>query len=41
MTVKFVDGDEVIADSSQVSGGILAACKEFEAYVGSRTASAK
>jgi hypothetical protein len=41
MTVKFVDGDEVIADSSQVSGGILAACKEYEAYVGSRTASAK
>jgi hypothetical protein len=41
MTVKFVDGDKVIADSSQVSGGILAACKEFEAYVGNLTASAK
>jgi hypothetical protein len=41
MTVKFVDGDEVIADSSQMSGGILAACKAFEAFVGSRTASAK
>jgi hypothetical protein len=40
MTVKFVDGDEVIADSSRVSGGILAACKEYEAYVSSRTASA-
>jgi hypothetical protein len=41
MTVKFVDGDEVIADSSQVSGGILAACKEYEAYVGRRFASVK
>jgi hypothetical protein len=41
MTVKFVDGDEVIADSSKVSGGILAACKEFEAFVGTRTAAAK
>jgi hypothetical protein len=41
MTVLFVDGDEVIADSSKVSGGILAACKLFEAYVGTRTASAQ
>jgi oligoendopeptidase F len=38
MTVKFVDGDEVIVDSSQVSGGILAACKEFEAFVAARVA---
>jgi len=40
MTVKFVDGDEVIADSSQVSGGILAACKEFESYIARRTTKA-
>jgi hypothetical protein len=32
---------EVIAESSQVSGEMLAACKEYEAYVGIRTASAK
>jgi hypothetical protein len=41
MTVKFVDGDELIVDSSQVNGGILAACKEYEAYVGRRFASVK
>ena len=38
MTVKFVDGDEVIVDSSQVSGGVLAACKEFESFVAARVA---
>jgi oligoendopeptidase F len=38
MTVKFVDGDEVIADSSQVIGGILAACKQFESFVAARVA---
>jgi hypothetical protein len=32
MTVKFMDGDEVIADSSQVPGGILEACKQFESF---------
>jgi Peptidase family M3 len=36
MTVKFVDGDVVIADSSQASGGILEACKQFEAFVATR-----
>jgi oligoendopeptidase F len=36
MTVKFVDGDEVISDSSQ--GGILEACKKFEAFVDARVA---
>lgn len=41
MTVKFVDGDEVIADSSQVSGGVLEACKQFEAFVAARLAAAK
>lgn len=35
MTVKFVDGDEVIADSSK--SGLLGACKEFEAFVAART----
>lgn len=38
MTIKFVDGDTLIADSSQGSGGILAACKEFQAFVAQRTA---
>lgn len=40
MTVKFVDGDEVISDSSKVSGGILESCKEFEAFVAKRVAAA-
>ena len=39
MTVKFVDGDEIIADSSLVNGGILEACKQFEAFVAARIAS--
>lgn len=41
MTVKFVDGDEVIADSSKMSGGILEACKQFESFVAARVAAAK
>ncbi|VEU43068.1 unnamed protein product [Pseudo-nitzschia multistriata] len=39
MTVKFVDGDHVISDSSQ--SGLLSACKEFEAFVAARVAAAK
>lgn len=39
MTVKFVDGDEVIVDSSQVPGGILEACKLFETFVAALVAS--
>ena len=31
MTIRFVDGDFLIADSSK--GGVLKACQEFEAYV--------
>lgn len=38
MTVRFVDGDEVIADSSV--SGLLGSCKEFEAFVASRVAAA-
>jgi hypothetical protein len=38
MTVKFVDGDEIIADSSTVPDGILGACKQFEAFVSARVA---
>jgi len=38
MTVKFVDGDELIADSSK--SGLLGACKEFEAFVAARTSTA-
>jgi len=36
MTVKFVDGDVIISDSS--TSGLLGACKEFEAFVAARTA---
>jgi len=32
MTIKFVHGDNLIADSSQL-GGILAACKAFDKFV--------
>ena len=39
MTVKFVDGDEIIADSSLVKGGILEACQQFEEFVAARIAS--
>ena len=40
MTVKFVDGDVVIADSSKLEGGILHACKDFEAFIAARIAAA-
>jgi len=36
MTIKFVDGDELIADSSTLPGGILEACSAFESYVESK-----
>ena len=36
MTIKFVDGDTTIADSSQVDGGILGACQAFEKFVAAR-----
>jgi len=38
MTIKFVDGDEVIADSSKAEGGILEACQQFESFVAARVA---
>eukprot|EP00586_Coscinodiscus_wailesii_P004918 CAMPEP_0172487174 /NCGR_PEP_ID=MMETSP1066-20121228/16125_1 /TAXON_ID=671091 /ORGANISM="Coscinodiscus wailesii, Strain CCMP2513" /LENGTH=648 /DNA_ID=CAMNT_0013253617 /DNA_START=116 /DNA_END=2062 /DNA_ORIENTATION=+ len=38
MTVKFVDGDEIIADSSEL--GLLNACREFEKFVDARVAAA-
>jgi hypothetical protein len=38
MVVKFVDGDTIISDSNK--SGLLGACKEFEAFVAARTASA-
>ncbi len=38
MTVKFVDGDDLIADSS--TSGLLGACKEFESFVVGRVAAA-
>eukprot|EP01083_Nonionella_stella_P009163 26509_1 len=34
MTVKFVDGDEIISDSSK--SGLLGACREFEKFVADR-----
>jgi hypothetical protein len=37
MKVRFVDGDEVIADSTQ-AGGILGACRVFETFVAKRVA---
>lgn len=40
MTVRFVDGDTLISDSSKASGGLLGACKEFEQFVAGRVASA-
>lgn len=36
MTVRFVDGDLVIADSSQ--SGLFGACREFESFVEARVA---
>lgn len=38
MTVKFVDGDVVIADSSKTT--LLEACKEFESFVAARAVKA-
>lgn len=38
MTVRFVDGDEIISDSSL--SGLLGSCKEFEAFVAARVAAA-
>jgi len=38
MTVKFVDGDELIAGSSKTPSGILGACKQFEDFVAARVA---
>jgi len=38
MTVRFVDGDELIADSSSIAGGILGACKVFQTFVSARVA---
>ena len=40
MKVKFVDGDVVIADSSNLEGGILHACKDFEAFIAARVTAA-
>lgn len=36
MTIKFVDGDTLIADSSKLPGGILDACEAFEKFVVAR-----
>ncbi|CAB9506763.1 Peptidase family M3 [Seminavis robusta] len=36
MTIRFVDGDTLIADSSKVEGGILGACQAFETFVEAR-----
>jgi hypothetical protein len=38
MTVRFVDGDEVISDSSV--SGLLGSCREFEAFVAARVKAA-
>ncbi|GAX18449.1 hypothetical protein FisN_2Lh103 [Fistulifera solaris] len=38
MTVRFVHGDELIADSSK--SGIIGACEEFESYIYARVAEA-
>jgi hypothetical protein len=40
MTVRFVDGDTLISDSSTSAGGLLGACKEFEDFVAARVAAA-
>lgn len=39
MTMKFVDGDQTIADSSMTS--LIEACKEFENFVAARVAKAR
>ena len=33
VTIKFFDGDTLIADSSKLPGGILEACSVFESFV--------
>ena len=33
MTIRFVDGDVLISDSSEDQKGVLHACREFEEYV--------
>lgn len=38
MKVRFVDGDQVIADSATAEGGILGACQVFETFVAKRVA---
>lgn len=38
MTVRFVDGDKLISDSSNHPSGVLGACQEFEAFVKERIA---
>jgi Zn-dependent oligopeptidase len=38
MTVRFVDGDKLISDSSKHPGGVLGACQDFEEFVKGRTA---
>ena len=38
MTVRFVDGDKLIADSSKHPSGVLGACQDFEAFVKERIA---
>ena len=40
MKVRFVDGDEAIADSTTADGGILGACQAFERFVAKRVAAA-
>ena len=39
MTVRFVDGDKIISDSSV--SGLLESCREFEAFVTARIEAAK
>lgn len=41
MNVRFVDGDEVIADSSSAEGGIIGACKQFETFISKRVAASR
>lgn len=36
MTIRFVDGDTLIADSSKSETGVLGACKAFESFVKAR-----
>lgn len=36
MVVRFVDGDNLISDSSKSKGGVLGACRKFESFVQER-----